>query len=60
MHVLGLSLYSPGRAILKTQGAARAFVRIDVVLDEGLADFGGTILVFDVSNVFIPEVFQCG
>ena len=60
MWLLLLTGYALRGALLEANAASRAFFRIDLELDQGLAYTGWTFLVPNMSDIFIPEVFQSG
>ena len=45
-------------AVAGANGTAGAGIGLDDVLDEGLADLGGTAFFLDVGFIFITEIFQ--
>jgi hypothetical protein len=58
MWLFLLTSYALSGTLLEADAASRAFFRIDLETDQGLADTGWTFLVPNMSYILIPEILE--
>ena len=60
MNLVLATAYGLDRALPEANHTSLAFLRVDIIRDERFADIGRATFLFNVGQVFVPEVFQSG